>query len=218
MQTQRRLAASRGTTERPAGGASSGRDYGAYRRTLSKLARRPSQPSEAAEPPSPGAAELPVLFETDERRGVPPERRLIVSAGGQRPRTSPLYLSKDDTSRPISPALSLRPTDGRARQLCRILSARANASRTPNETKNSPIRTTQQTAPNAPPRPKRPRCQLCRKRLGLASVHTCHCAGVFCAQHRYPEAHQCGHDFKTEGRRILERANPLILAPKLPKI
>ena len=160
------------------------------------------------------------------RAGIPLDRRQAVSAGGRRPRTSPLLFSKDDTARPISPALSLRPTDGRARQLCRILSARAAApsaaaaSAAGSPSRVAPAAPMAPLAPAAPaaPRPKRPRCQLCKRRLGLAAVYSCHCAGVFCTQHRYPESHQCSYDFKTEGRRLLERANPLVTAPKLPKI
>jgi len=65
---------------------------------------------------------------------------------------------------------------------------------------------------------KKLRCLLCTKKLGLATTYHCRCEGTFCAKHRYPETHTCTFDYKTEGRRILERNNPVVTAPKLPKI
>lgn len=44
------------------------------------------------------------------------------------------------------------------------------------------------------------------------------CGHNFCATHRYAEAHDCSYDYKSAGRRLLQEANPLISAPKLPKI
>ncbi|OQR78234.1 hypothetical protein BIW11_06535 [Tropilaelaps mercedesae] len=70
----------------------------------------------------------------------------------------------------------------------------------------------------APPKKKHPRCAVCNKKTGLASSYTCRCGGNFCATHRYAEAHECGHDYKTEGRQLLEKSNPLIQAAKLQKI
>lgn len=35
---------------------------------------------------------------------------------------------------------------------------------------------------------------------------------------RYSETHNCSFDYKKEGRKILEQANPVVTAPKLPKI
>ncbi|XP_039275467.1 AN1-type zinc finger protein 4 [Nilaparvata lugens] len=62
------------------------------------------------------------------------------------------------------------------------------------------------------------RCTVCRKRLTIISTYTCRCGNIFCSIHRYSEAHDCDYDYKEEGRRILEQNNPLIRAPKLPKI
>jgi len=62
------------------------------------------------------------------------------------------------------------------------------------------------------------RCYLCGKRTGLASSYTCRCGLNFCAQHRYAEAHDCTHDYKSPGRKVLQGNNPLVRAPKLPKI
>lgn len=46
----------------------------------------------------------------------------------------------------------------------------------------------------------------------------CRCGLTFCALHRYAEAHNCTFDYKSEGRRTLQQQNPLVAAPKLPKI
>ncbi|RZF41822.1 hypothetical protein LSTR_LSTR005284 [Laodelphax striatellus] len=62
------------------------------------------------------------------------------------------------------------------------------------------------------------RCMVCRKKLTIINTYTCRCGNIFCSIHRYSEAHDCDYDYKEEGRRILEQNNPLIRAPKLPKI
>ncbi|KAL3311300.1 AN1-type zinc finger protein 4 [Cichlidogyrus casuarinus] len=62
------------------------------------------------------------------------------------------------------------------------------------------------------------RCAFCKKRTGLASSYHCRCGNNFCAQHRYAEAHACVYDYKTEARRVICEANPVVNAPKLPKI
>lgn len=46
----------------------------------------------------------------------------------------------------------------------------------------------------------------------------CRCGNNFCATHRYAESHSCTFDYKTEGRKLLEQNNPVVNAPKLPKI
>ncbi|XP_077438624.1 AN1-type zinc finger protein 4 [Vanacampus margaritifer] len=61
-------------------------------------------------------------------------------------------------------------------------------------------------------------CFLCGKKTGLASSYECRCGSNFCAAHRYAETHDCSHDYKGTGRRFLQDANPLVSAPKLPKI
>lgn len=62
------------------------------------------------------------------------------------------------------------------------------------------------------------RCALCSKKTGLATTFTCRCEKTFCTAHRYPEAHNCAFDYKSEGRKEIEENNPLVVAPKLPKI
>lgn len=67
-------------------------------------------------------------------------------------------------------------------------------------------------------RKKQLRCDQCNRKLNITNNYTCRCGRLFCAQHRYSEVHNCSHDYKTEGRLILERQNPLVVAEKLRKI
>ncbi|XP_063625711.1 uncharacterized protein LOC134797415 [Cydia splendana] len=62
------------------------------------------------------------------------------------------------------------------------------------------------------------RCGFCKKRLSIATVHKCRCGAEFCAPHRYAEVHGCLYDYKANAHQYLQRANPLVSAPKLPKI
>ncbi|XP_041921147.1 AN1-type zinc finger protein 4 [Alosa sapidissima] len=61
-------------------------------------------------------------------------------------------------------------------------------------------------------------CFFCGKKTGLATSYECRCGNNFCASHRYAETHDCTYDYKTAGRRLLQETNPIISAPKLPKI
>lgn len=54
--------------------------------------------------------------------------------------------------------------------------------------------------------------------LNVFSSLSFRCGQQLCATHRYAEMHICTHDYKTEGRKIIEQSNPLITASKLPKI
>lgn len=65
---------------------------------------------------------------------------------------------------------------------------------------------------------KRLRCSQCKKKLNITNTYTCRCGGMFCAIHRYSEVHNCMFDYKEEGRKFLQQTNPLVAAPKLPKI
>jgi len=65
---------------------------------------------------------------------------------------------------------------------------------------------------------KRARCFKCSKKLGLATNYKCRCGNMYCAAHRYAETHNCTYDYKGEGRKVLEQSNPVVTAPKLPKI
>lgn len=62
------------------------------------------------------------------------------------------------------------------------------------------------------------RCGHCKKRLTIVNIYNCRCGKIFCGQHRYSEAHNCKYDYKSEGKKILEQSNPLVIAKKLDKI
>lgn len=62
------------------------------------------------------------------------------------------------------------------------------------------------------------RCFHCNKKLGIIMVMKCHCNQYFCSAHRYKEVHNCNYDYKENGRKQLERENPLVCTQKLPKI
>ena len=61
------------------------------------------------------------------------------------------------------------------------------------------------------------RCWSCRKKVGLMGFE-CKCSYVFCAEHRYAEAHTCTYDYMTEQRAKLKQDNPTIEADKLTRI
>ncbi|XP_076913858.1 zinc finger A20 and AN1 domain-containing stress-associated protein 5-like [Bidens hawaiensis] len=61
------------------------------------------------------------------------------------------------------------------------------------------------------------RCGCCRKRVGLTGF-TCKCGVTYCGVHRYPEKHECSFDFKTVGKEMIKKENPVVKAAKLDKI
>lgn len=63
-----------------------------------------------------------------------------------------------------------------------------------------------------------PRCAQCNKKLGIIMVMKCHCEKIFCAKHRYAEAHNCSFDFRKEGQKTIAKENPLVVASKVTKI
>ena len=65
---------------------------------------------------------------------------------------------------------------------------------------------------------KKMRCSDCRKRLNITNMFVCRCERKFCAKHRHAESHSCTYDYKADGKKYLEKANPIIPIPKLPKI
>ena len=69
-----------------------------------------------------------------------------------------------------------------------------------------------------PTKSKKPRCSDCRKRLNITNMFICRCEKQFCAKHRHAESHFCSFDYKADGKKYLEKANPFIPIPKLPKI
>ncbi|XP_060210271.1 zinc finger A20 and AN1 domain-containing stress-associated protein 9-like [Lycium barbarum] len=61
---------------------------------------------------------------------------------------------------------------------------------------------------------KTQRCMVCKKKVGLIGL-SCKCGQIYCRNHRYPEEHACNFDFKSIGRAILAKENPLCKADKL---
>lgn len=70
--------------------------------------------------------------------------------------------------------------------------------------------------------PKEPsgklRCFHCNKKLGIIMIFQCHCNQYFCTSCRYKEVHNCSYNYKLEGKKKIERENPLCVTQKLPKI
>ncbi|KAL2227165.1 UNVERIFIED_CONTAM: Zinc finger A20 and AN1 domain-containing stress-associated protein 5 [Sesamum indicum] len=67
---------------------------------------------------------------------------------------------------------------------------------------------------SAPPVVIKSRCGLCRKKVGLLGFE-CRCGGTFCGRHRSPEAHPCSFDFKSAGKIVIERENPICKGDKI---
>nr|XP_043626250.1 zinc finger A20 and AN1 domain-containing stress-associated protein 5-like [Erigeron canadensis] len=64
---------------------------------------------------------------------------------------------------------------------------------------------------------KKNRCFGCRKRVGLTGFQ-CRCGGLFCGEHRYSDRHDCSYDYKTVGREMIARENPVVKASKIVRI
>ena len=63
-------------------------------------------------------------------------------------------------------------------------------------------------------RPKN-RCGECKRKLLLSDLTCTRCDTRYCGHHRLPEEHRCCHDFRAEGKVLLEAANPVVRADKL---
>ncbi|KAI8897952.1 hypothetical protein BC833DRAFT_526467 [Globomyces pollinis-pini] len=61
-------------------------------------------------------------------------------------------------------------------------------------------------------------CTQCQKKLGPAQLFTCKCKKSFCSIHRYSDRHDCSFDYKTEGKAVLQRNNPLVKTDKCIKL
>lgn len=68
------------------------------------------------------------------------------------------------------------------------------------------------------PKSTKLRCNQCNIKLGIIMVMKCHCGKIFCAKHRYAEAHNCSYDYKKEGQNNIAIENPLVVASKLTKL
>lgn len=68
----------------------------------------------------------------------------------------------------------------------------------------------------SPPK-KRNRCNTCNKRVGFTGFD-CRCGGMFCAEHRYSDQHNCTFDYKTVEREALRKNNPVVVSDKIQRI
>lgn len=72
-----------------------------------------------------------------------------------------------------------------------------------------------------PPGPERPkkknRCAVCSKKVGLMGFE-CKCGRLLCTAHRQAEEHQCDFDYRAEGKKRLEAANPVVAFSKVDNI
>eukprot|EP00030_Apusomonadida_sp_AF-17_P007728 a842913_191.p2 GENE.a842913_191~~a842913_191.p2 ORF type:complete len:166 (-),score=42.85 a842913_191:281-724(-) len=64
---------------------------------------------------------------------------------------------------------------------------------------------------------KKNKCSQCKKKVGLHGFK-CKCGSVFCAMHRYADAHACTYDYRAEAREHLEKANPAVRGEKVSRI
>ncbi|XP_017250994.2 zinc finger A20 and AN1 domain-containing stress-associated protein 4-like [Daucus carota subsp. sativus] len=61
------------------------------------------------------------------------------------------------------------------------------------------------------------RCCSCGKRFGLTGF-SCRCGNLYCADHRYPEKHECSFDYRAARKDAIRKANPVVKREKLDKI
>ena len=63
-------------------------------------------------------------------------------------------------------------------------------------------------------------CSYCNKKKVSLMPFTCKCNPEYklCSKCRMPESHNCNYDFKTEQRKQLEKANPVVVGDKMEKI
>lgn len=58
------------------------------------------------------------------------------------------------------------------------------------------------------------KCWKCARKIGLTGVK-CRCGYFYCNAHRYAESHDCDYDYKTNERKKIMKANPVVAADKL---
>jgi predicted nucleic acid binding AN1-type Zn finger protein len=59
-------------------------------------------------------------------------------------------------------------------------------------------------------------CDFCKKRKVNIIPYKCKCGlQRLCTKCRYPETHNCSYDFKAEGKLLIEKNNPHIIAKKI---
>lgn len=63
---------------------------------------------------------------------------------------------------------------------------------------------------------KTSKCIVCKKK-NLMNMR-CRCGKMTCMSHRFPDDHNCDFDYKTDGKKQLEKDNPLITNKKMETI
>lgn len=61
------------------------------------------------------------------------------------------------------------------------------------------------------------RCEKCNRKVGMLGF-SCKCKGVFCAEHRHAEMHECAFDYKATHRKQLAENNPVVRGTTLETI
>tara|TARA_B100000401_G_scaffold244797_1_gene166029 strand:- start:2517 stop:2714 length:198 start_codon:yes stop_codon:yes gene_type:complete len=64
--------------------------------------------------------------------------------------------------------------------------------------------------------PKTSKCIVCKKR-DLMNMK-CRCGKTTCMTHRFPDDHNCEFDYKSDGKKQLEKENPSITQKKIEVI
>lgn len=64
------------------------------------------------------------------------------------------------------------------------------------------------------------KCIHCKTRkISLTTTFECRCElKQLCMICRYPEAHNCSYDFREDGKKELEKNNPVVVKEKIIKI
>ena len=82
------------------------------------------------------------------------------------------------------------------------------------EISNETIPTKEEPSPSMIPTSSN-RCLKCQKKLRLTNSFSCKCGGIYCANCRYSNIHQCTFDYLKHAQEDLVKKNPMIQPNKL---
>jgi len=82
------------------------------------------------------------------------------------------------------------------------------------EVEPSPVEPPKEVLPTKEVQSDTTKCWTCKKRVGLLGFK-CKCSYVYCSKHRYPDQHPCDFDFKAEGKKLIEKNNPVVKGMKI---
>jgi len=174
-------------------------------------------------------------------RGSPSNTRLNLSSSDSSPRSKNLELRKkwlkptegetlfsDFKHDSTQPVLEASDDGNKQKKLLPLRSSgtrssKSNSSATARNSANENKRTSRpkfvaNTLTANKKKSTKTRCGVCNKKVNITNTFGCRCSKIFCPKHRHPELHGCTFDYRTEGRKQLEEANPVVILPKLPKI